>query len=1466
MRHIMFTRSILIFVIVALFVLFAPPSSQLAALSSPQNSQPNAPLTEPITLIDEDYERFTVGGGLLYWVNDCFVDLEGVGGSPAILERKPRLDGVQRRLHEVSYPTCRVDSTEQTFVNLTADDSGLYYYDRSARAIQHVSTGSSAPVKFADMSRVPTAGLAQSESALYFAQRSDGPNWEIIRLPKIGIPMQFVAFTPSEPTTMLYTPSYPDSIFWVDGDALWQAWGTCSDPQCSNKRSLAKTFGKSFYLTYSPLDGRFREDFYWVERTGTGDAIIRHRTDRTTDTVTVETLYPTSGGAKIIGLATNGNELFWMERLNTSLSQGVVRRMSKDGGSPQTIYEGLVGEGVAVDEFGVIFGTYDTIAWLPFNADAIVRDLAVDQWEITQGIQNLANDVPLVANKPTYVRVYAHKMSGDPVNIVDVRLYGNRNGSPLPGSPLLPVEWLRETLGQESAYDRADANLGFLFQLPDSWLSPGAVELQVIIDPSNVYDDPNRNNNVLSATPTFLSIPPACPIFIPVRTHAPLPSTTDRNFGRMIDLFKRLWPVPDVWVYKGKDFGLSKAIQEPEVCWKWGFIPYPCGGPFELNEGASALDWYPDKDEVILRLTLNNWFSKKGGACTRNHVGMVHPDSKTGGRAGYASRITRASWVVMPTRDLRPPLDWTWPHAGVTLAQELAHNVGRRHVDCGNPSRIDNAYPYPPCQLDFVAPDSHYGYDINQRVPIPPDSASDFMSYSPSEGEAPNWRGNWTSDYTWKALIEKRMVVAAQTQASASQNSSLDSETLMLVTGAVDRDAQQGQLEYVYVVPSESLNPELLQESFASTNVSAADAHYSVETAYHIRLLNITGTVILEEEVDLWDNDAHEGHQTAVFAQSFLKPAEGVARIELLADSTVLSALTPGLGKPTVSILQPTEGVIYSAQMTITWQASDPDTTDRLLYVVQYSHDQGVSWQALATNYYAQPDESTVTLTLSDLEGLPGSNGKNALIRVIASDGYNTAVTTSPLFEVTDRLPEPYIVSPAPGQTFAASAPVALRGDGNDEEDGGLSGQSLEWAVDGQIVGHGEELLVEGLAPGLYTVSLRAQDSKGHSQTAQSALEILPLPIPLATEPHLDGFCNDESYANSTALRLLPYADGNQATVYLVRTDEDLWACFNQLKKGAALPGAFAALGIDLDQSRHEIIQTDDYRFSVGEDGTFSTLAGDGIGGFTNQGPGGLSGRVSADELTWNAEMKIDGSVIGGWNHPIGLNLRHNWVQQTGDDYPWPHAGVFNRPNTWGATLLGNLPQITSLVPFTAVAGAPSLHLVVHGLNFRDGAVLRWNDQDLPTSYVNGAQLEAEVSAAQMAVASEIAITVREPSLNDYVSNPQYLVLNNPTPHIDQIDPAFVAVGHDALTLTVVGANFLNTSSILWNGELLPTEYVSTSQLIASIDVTKLTIARTVGITVISPEPGNTTSNTLNLSILLPRLFLPVLVKEERNY
>jgi hypothetical protein len=125
--------------------------------------------------------------------------------------------------------------------------------------------------------------------------------------------------------------------------------------------------------------------------------------------------------------------------------------------------------------------------------------------------------------------------------------------------------------------------------------------------------------------------------------------------------------------------------------------------------------------------------------------------------------------------------------------------------------------------------------------------------------------------------------------------------------------------------------------------------------------------------------------------------------------------------------------------ISLAWNAADPDG-DLLRFTVQYSDDQGTSWTALKTDLPWQ------SLTLSS-KLLPGS--ATAQLRVLASDGVNTTIAYSPVFNLPKHAPMVTIQGLVPGQAVAYGALVNLFGLALDAEDGSISGSGLSWTLSG---------------------------------------------------------------------------------------------------------------------------------------------------------------------------------------------------------------------------------------------------------------------------------------------------------------------------------------------------------------------------------------------------------------------------------
>jgi hypothetical protein len=87
---------------------------------------------------------------------------------------------------------------------------------------------------------------------------------------------------------------------------------------------------------------------------------------------------------------------------------------------------------------------------------------------------------------------------------------------------------------------------------------------------------------------------------------------------------------------------------------------------------------------------------------------------------------------------------------------------------------------------------------------------------------------------------------------------------------------------------------------------------------------------------------------------------------------------------------------------------------------------------------------------------------------------------------------------------------------------------------------------------------------------------------------------------------------------------------------------------------------------------------------------------------------------------------------------------------------------------------------------------------------------------------------------------------NGPT--LSSLSPSSTAAGSAAFTLTVTGTNFVNGSTVLWNGSARTTTFVSSTQLSAAITAADVSAAGSATVTVTNPSGGGT-SNALTFTI-----------------
>jgi hypothetical protein len=978
-----------------------------SAADHPAEVASTAPVDVPENLTTDDPFDVALGGGYVFWTK-LVGEFCSPPGSVNAVNLTTRVPSTLRSACDISP------------ANVVADDAHIYYAEWQGDTIERLPVGGVGSSTVASASGlIFHRALALDDTHVYFGDDSG-----IKRVSKGGGAVDTLA------------ASYDSAKLAVD-DA-YAYWTERSPGGGGAIRRVLKSGGAvQTILSGSSLDDPWaiavdETHVYWTEL-GSGKARRMPKAGGSvSDFVPVQALY--QGG----DIAVNTTHVYWTD--TTSGADGRLRRAPKGGGTVEDLALGLFGPGgVNLSNTHVYWGDNGGVWRLPLDAGTVAVDLTVSAMEITQGIQNLANDVPLVGDKTAYVRVYPEVDIADTPNVGAV-LHGTRGGIALPGSPLspmVPTVYVRQAGGNRDFLSNS-----FNFWVPPAWRS-GTVTFRAEINPDASIPETDADNNSFSVTRTFNAKDPICVDMVRVRTNPTTASVYDAGFWDVVDWMKASYPVPDVWIYRGG------TIEELEVCW-WGPFPYPCGGPYEMPDDSS---W------VLTKLWTYNLFTNDPSECGDQayYHGMVHQSHLSQGGAGY--RPGDESWGAFNTDPSYLGGAWPWyvPHGGSTLAHEVGHNLGRRHVDCGGPANPDGGYPYNGCDIGPDDPTAYYGFDVLDVAVIPPTTAGDLMSYAMSVGKP-----RWPSDYNYRALYNQLPGAMARVSAtpSALARQVVQAEEVLAVTGVITPSEGTATLNYGYRLPQGQVASQKLNR-LASRILAGPLATYS------LRLLDESEQVLAEQAFDLPDEGNPVG-ETRSF--NMLMPYDpATAAIVLAEDSTELARQTVSPSPPSVEVLSPNGGENISGTMTIEWDASDPDG-DTPLFTVQYSPNGGADWQTLATDYYTQ------TLVLGDLSTIPGSN--NALIQVMASDGVNTASDTSDgPFQVATQPPDAHISQPTNEAVFTTDVQIILNGNGLDAEDGPLGDSALQWFVDGASVGAGKELALSSLSAGRHVITLKAVDS-----------------------------------------------------------------------------------------------------------------------------------------------------------------------------------------------------------------------------------------------------------------------------------------------------------------------------------------------------------------------------------------------------
>jgi uncharacterized repeat protein (TIGR01451 family) len=740
----------------------------------------------------------------------------------------------------------------------------------------------------------------------------------------------------------------------------------------------------------------------------------------------------------------------------------------------------------------VVLNAINCAAIVNFSA-TVPRVVQLVALEVVQVIQDWSNSVPLIQGKETYVRAHFQLTNNTPVLLQDAQLFNAGSAvSPLPPSTLL-VNWTNAAVRPI----REQLTNSLLFRLPADWLA-GAINLQFVCT-NNVTVVPT---NVVPANSTVrVSFIPAAPL--PVKIY-PVNWTNAAGVVQQIaannlaDVPRRLlsmYPVPSVDAEPAPPLIMTTRMPPP----------YP-----QINARLAAnrtLDWlsgfnfrlgFPPPNQRIYHGAVAG--ATAGGAAVNTDCAVGTFDGWGRGDSGLAIAVPSfvSSGLMPPNNDFYGQL-----FLRHLATHEIGHNLGRQHTvnatifgsadgdalgGCNETAPLGTVYPLYQSVAGLYAnkpalgPMNNgtnsliFGLDTltyrtaKQYNPIAsPYLYFDVMSYA---GRVPlSW---WISIYNYTNIYN--YVTNNFSGPPGGRPGPGPGTNWMIFRGLMDYSQNTAQF-----LPTLSVDTTILPPS-------------PPPGSYSLVLFDSDGNMLAEIPFQPSADEVEDGDDET---GSFMIPVETTSAIHearVWNGTNFIADLMGSTSLPYVTsvTLSGTNGSFTgSGQLNISWAGGDADPAAQLSYTIEYSPDDGATWETLAVDWPYQ------SYSL-DSQVMPAST--QGFIRVIASDGLNnSSPQASGSFTILPHPPTILLNAPMDGSIFVADEQIFLDASVYDSQDGPLDGGSVQWvsSLDGSL-GDGAVLNLEAgtLSEGTHLITVIATDSAGLTNSATVQIYILRVPPP----------------------------------------------------------------------------------------------------------------------------------------------------------------------------------------------------------------------------------------------------------------------------------------------------------------------------------------------------------------------------------
>jgi len=727
--------------------------------------------------------------------------------------------------------------------------------------------------------------------------------------------------------------------------------------------------------------------------------------------------------------------------------------------------------------------TQGTQSWLPMNTT--MRSATTPEFFYPAA----PTAVPLVAGRRTVVRLYP-EVEGTTLRVdgVGARLRCFTDSffvQPCTGPSFITPEHrtdkgMSRTIPVRPAddLDARHRSLGFswTFLLPPAWSEEGTIFLEGEVDPPLAMTEcsgcDDAANKIRVTYVRFRTVPDYDDLVVSVMLNRFFPNGSGMlppvsDVKRAAETIRAMYPVDGLTIMRkvgiygyedklsqqGKNAckdllnrmqsSFSNQLQTHEVIFALGDneVPMLCSGLGRFNGVTVARGNRPDA--VVQEIA--------------HGVQLYH----AGPPPGHGSECQEIQG--MPACDS----DWPWAHGTIGAFGFDTYRfqvVPEDRIECDTPGVCD----------DDVDNDGDSKVDeecVGSTDLDPPadwmNDPHDFMSYGGCKF--------WTSPRTWirlfNAFTNSRLPYPTASSAATAGIASPNEETAdpeisaVAVRGTIEEDGSW-MLHDVFELPGVAA-PQAIGSGSHGQDVDAQLPTYQVE--FRDGAGNVVASHVVELTFDIVHTDDPNSDLLPPPSFSAVLPSPGAFQtVQLTTDEAVLASRTRSEHAPAIELLSPTDDGFDPLEPRVAWTATDED--GEAVEVMIQMYVQG-AWDTIAFGL----SSGEVPIVLDRTAGGPSQ------VRVIASDGVNSTIVVSPMFELVDRAPTVAIVAPDQGATHQSGDRVGFVGTAYDLEDGVLAEGALRWSSDRDgDIGRGSRLDVASLSIGTHEVTLRATDSAGH--------------------------------------------------------------------------------------------------------------------------------------------------------------------------------------------------------------------------------------------------------------------------------------------------------------------------------------------------------------------------------------------------